>query len=321
MEEQRCRLGGKIAVNLLHRTTEHIFSSWSHVAQLSLELHRRLTSNYLIQSRRLTSKYFIELLRRGRVQKKVMQAIVRILKRTSLSYLRVIMRNWSIFRFHQARLRKSARTLLAYGWKSCKCEHFGIWVATVVTFKAERVKTLQQSISAQKAAVFCERIMNRRVMLVVECWFQDFICSKGMKTLRRSALEKAAMRMRNAGLYKAWASWADTAKERRRQRSVMSRVGQRMKNAGFCCFVSWREHVAEGKRKRNITEAKNLKALAIWRTRATLGYFGAWHEHAAEETRKSNITERIVIRMMCRMLSGAMWRWCESLQERVRVES
>jgi hypothetical protein len=49
--------------------------------------------------------------------------------------------------------------------------------------------------------------------------------------------------------------------------------------------------------------------------------FGAWHEHAAEKTRKSNIMDRMVIRMMSRRLSGAMWRWCENLQERVRMDA
>jgi hypothetical protein len=85
------------------------------------------------------------------------------------------------------------------------------------------------------------------------------------------------------------------------------------------CFGLWHEHAVEEKRTRHIMDARTQKALAIWRIKSLVVGFGGWHEHAAEETRQRNIMERILIRMTIRRLSGAMWRWCENLQERVRI--
>jgi hypothetical protein len=68
-------------------------------------------------------------------------------------------------------------------------------------------------------------------------------------------------------------------------------------------------------------DAKTRKALAIWRKKTLSCGFGVWHEHAAEEMRKRKIMERIYIRMSSHRLSRAIWKWCETLQERLRVDA
>ena len=83
----------------------------------------------------------------------------------------------------------------------------------------------------------------------------------GMKRLikalrRQKALqEKMTPRMRNAGMYKAWATWYENATELRRQRSLLEKIALRMRSVGLCkVWARWEEQWRQVKKMRRSAE-------------------------------------------------------------------
>jgi uncharacterized protein YdcH (DUF465 family) len=149
------------------------------------------------------------------------------------------------------------------------------------------------------------------------------------ETRKRNITERIVIRMTSRRLSGSMWRWCENLQERVRiDTKTQKALAFWRKKALVFWFgawhehaAAWHEHAAEETRNRRIMDAKLRKALAIWREKALSCGFGVWHEHAAEEMRKRKIVDRIYIRMSSRKLSGAMWRWCENLQERVRTDA
>ena len=86
----------------------------------------------------------------------------------------------------------------------------------------------------------------------------------------RQVLEKMALRMRNATVYKAYATWEENASEMKHLAAVAVKVVLRWQNqVASKMFMSWDEKWRESKRLRRVAD----KVVKLW-THSTM--FGAW---------------------------------------------
>jgi hypothetical protein len=203
-----------------------------------------------------------------------------------------------------ARWKKKAVAMCVDSWQKYTLE------------KVRKQTKIKRTISSLLNTISCWR--EKAIVNCVESW--HFYVATQMR--KRNAMKRAVRRKLYLRLSGAIVRWCEGLQERARVHAKIRKARSIWLNKVILiCFGDWHEHAAEETRKRNIMDTKTRKALAIWRKKALAGGFGAWHEHAAEETRKCNIMDRIAIKMMNRRLSGAMWRWCENLQERVRMDA
>jgi hypothetical protein len=176
-------------------------------------------------------------------------------------------------------------------------------------------ETVRQKAKTRKTLAFWR---NKAIVTCFGAWFQH----AARKTRKRNVVEtktrKALSFWRKKVVVGGLGAWHQHAAEETRKRNVLKRIVKRMLSRQLSAAM-WRWYGSLKARVRE--EAKTRKVLAFWRKKATVGAFGAWRQHAGGEARKRNIMERVVKRMLRRRLSAAMRRWCETLQQRVRVQT
>ena len=130
------------------------------------------------------------------------------------------------------------------------------------------------------------------------------------KTMAAKAV-KVVYRWVHRCVRQAMDAWHGSTVKEARKRTLMQRAALRMKRAGmFAAFARWQENI----REKRAMVAKSLRVLMRWRKQAAVRCLGVWRRLTAEEVQKGQMMGQIIRRMLHRSLSFAMDLWQHNVQ-------
>jgi hypothetical protein len=134
--------------------------------------------------------------------------------------------------------------------------------------------------------------------------------------------KKATLKWMQKTICAAWRTWETRAKELRRQKGVLQKMALRMRHAGmYKAWAWWRYHdKAKVKETRKIIDA-GAKVILRWqRLGLSKGFYG-WSEHAASQRRMAIAAKKIVTRWEKMKYAKAFGAWEEQTkaQRKLRV--
>jgi hypothetical protein len=132
---------------------------------------------------------------------------------------------------------------------------------------------------------------------------------------QRGVLEQMALLMRNAGICKAYATWAENAAEAMRLKRKAKMVVQRLRNACVVmAFYDWRACVEDGQELSTKAETAT-KALQRLLNRAAFEALDRWRCHTAQEKQRKVKLLRAVQKMLNRAQAGTFGQWLATARE------
>jgi len=129
---------------------------------------------------------------------------------------------------------------------------------------------------------------------------------------KKRVLGKMALRMRNAGMYKAWASWCENAKELQRQRSLLGKIALRTKNSGmYKAWSTWYDNFKDLQRQRSLLDKMALRM-------RNSGIYKAW-AWWCDNTKDLRRQRSLLVKMARRMRNAGIYKAWASWTVHVQV--
>jgi hypothetical protein len=121
------------------------------------------------------------------------------------------------------------------------------------------VRAYERVVQSKDKKFLCTRIIHRMLQAHLAAAFDGFCLAIHLRVAHRNTVMKAIGRWRS-GLYKAWSSWVDNAKDLRRKRNLLERMNLRMRSVFYHkAWASWDMHVQEVRRLQGLLQKMALQ--------------------------------------------------------------